>query len=509
MSYLEMRGITKRFPGVLADDAVNFSVEQGEIHALVGENGAGKTTLMRILYGMETADEGVIILRGKQVQIPNPKAAIALGIGMVHQHFQLIPSLTVAENVVLNLEPRRGGFFIKKAAVRTVRELSERFGLNIDPLAHITELSVGEQQRVEILKLLYRKAELIILDEPTAVLTPQETHDLFEVLRRFKAEGRTIIFITHKLGEVLEISQRVTVLRRGRVSGVLETANTNEIELVQLMVGHEIIPTIKEQIAQASQEVVLAVDNLEVEDDRGFKAVDGVSFEVRRGEIVGIAGVEGNGQRELIEALAGLRSVSHGTIRLDGVDITYVPNRARRENGLAVIPADRSVEGLSLSSTIAENLISTRYYCSPYSRRGFLNLSLINSYAYNLIKRFDIRTNSPGFPAGILSGGNLQRVVVARELASMPRILIAAHPTRGLDVSGTNAVHQEMLKFRHEGLGILLVSADLEEILSLSDRILVMYRGKIVGDVKPSETNQVKLGILMAGITQIQEGSRQ
>jgi len=498
-----MRGITKQFPGVLANDHVDLFVEQGEIHALVGENGAGKTTLMRILYGMETADEGRIILRGKEVRIPNPQVAISLGIGMVHQHFQLIPSLTVAENIVLNLEPRHGIFFDRATAVRAIEDLSARFGLQVDPTARVADLSVGEQQRVEILKLLYRRAELVILDEPTAVLTPQETRDLFAVMRRLSNEGRTVIFITHKLGEVLEISSRVTVLRRGRVTGVLETARTNEAELARLMVGREVLTMRKEVAAHADQDIVLAVKGLEVLDDRGLTAVHGVSFEVRRGEIVGIAGVEGNGQRELVEALAGLRPASCGRIRLDSVDITYASVRARRERGLAVIPADRSVEGLSLPSTIAENLISTRYHRSPYSHRGFLNPPAISSFARDLMARFDIGARSPHLPARVLSGGNLQRVVVARELATAPRVLIAAHPTRGLDVSATNAVHREMLKFSREGLGILLISADLEEILSISDRILVLYRGEIVGEVKASEASQEELGMLMAGRTQM------
>jgi len=511
MPYLEMRGITKQFPGVLANDHIDLSVEQGEIHALVGENGAGKTTLMRILYGMETADEGTIILRGRPVQVPNPQVAISLGIGMVHQHFQLLPSLTVAENIVLNCEPRRGIFFDHVAAARAVEDLSARFGLRVDPMARVADLSVGEQQRVEILKLLYRRAELVILDEPTAVLTPQETRDLFAVMQRLSDEGHTVIFITHKLGEVLEVSSRVTVLRRGRVTGVVETAKTSEMELAQLMVGREILAMRREATVSADQETVplaslsagLVVEDLEALDDRGLTAVHGVSFEVHRGEIVGIAGVEGNGQRELVEALAGLRPVSRGRIRLDGADITHASVRARRERGLAVIPANRSVEGLSLPSTIAENLISTRYYRSPYSLRGFLNPPAIGSFARDLMARFDIRAESPRLPARVLSGGNLQRVVVARELATPPRVLIAAHPTRGLDVSATNAVHQEMLKFSREGLSILLVSADLEEILNISDRILVLYRGEIVGEVRASEASQEELGMLMAGRTRM------
>ena len=499
MPYLEMRGISKQFPGVLANDHIDFSVEQGEIHALVGENGAGKTTLMRILYGMETADEGAIILRGKEMRIPNPQVAISLGIGMVHQEFQLLPSLTVAENIVLNREPRRGIFLNRTAAVQAIENLSTRFGLGVEPTVRVANLSVGEQQRVEILKLVYRHAELLILDEPTAVLTPQETRELFAIMRRLSSEGHTVIFITHKLGEVLEISSRVTVLRRGRVTGVLETARTNAVELAQLMVGHEILTTQKEAAPAISDETVLRVEKLQAEDDRGLMAVNELSFEVRHGEILGIAGVEGNGQRELVEVLVGLRPAVSGRIYLDGTDISYEAVRQRREQGLAVIPANRSLEGLSLPCTITENLISTRYHQPPCSHRGLLNLPAISSFAQELMVRFDIRAESPRLPTRVLSGGNLQRVVVARELAAVPRVLIAAHPTRGLDVSATQAVHRELLKLSSEGVSILLVSADLEEIINLSDRILVLYRGMVVGEVSASQANQEELGMLMAG----------
>jgi len=500
MAYLEMRGITKRFPGVLANDHIDFAVNEGEIHALVGENGAGKSTLMRILYGMETADEGSIWLRGQQVRIPNPQVAISLGIGMVHQEFQLLPSLTVAENIVLNFEPRRGLFLDRAAAARVITDLSTRFGLAVDPTARVADLSVGEQQRVEILKLLYRRADLLILDEPTAVLTPQEIEELFAIMRRLSDEGRTLIFITHKLGEVLEISSRVTVLRRGRVTGVLETAKTNAAELAQLMVGRE-ITAMHRRTGTAPREAVLQVKDLRVRDDRGLMAVDGVSFEVHRGEILGIAGVEGNGQRELVEALVGVRPVAGGTIHLDGADITSDPVRSRRDQGLAIIPSDRSTEGLSLPCTITENLISTRYHHSPYSHNGFLNLSAINAFANDLMARFEIQAPSPNHPVHTLSGGNLQRVVVARELASVPKVLIAAHPTRGLDISATQAVHRALLELAGKGVGILLVSADLEEIINVSDRILVIYRGTIMGQAEAAQATQKQLGMWMAGQT--------
>jgi len=498
VSYLQMLGITKTFPGVVANDRVDLTVEQGEIHALVGENGAGKTTLMKILYGMEAPDAGQILLRGKAVSIPNPQTAINLGIGMVHQHFQLVPSLTVAQNIALGHEPKRGPFVDRTRMVEQVRALSDRFGLQVNPIATVADLSVGEQQRVEILKLLYRQADLLILDEPTAVLTPQEVHDLFAVLRRLADEGRTIIFITHKLEEVMTVCDRATVLRRGRVTGVLNIAETNKAEIARLMVGRE-IETVQRQPGEAAGEAVLIVHDLQARDDRGLPAVRGVTFEVRAGELVGLAGVEGNGQRELLEALSGLRPLDGGSVTLRGDPITYASSRARRERGLAIIPEDRTHEGLSLSSTITENLLSTRYYHAPFSRWGVLAPRRMAETARALIRRFDIRAEGENTIVGTLSGGNTQKVVVARELAERPAVLIAAHPTRGLDVAAAQFVHQELLRLRSEGVGILLVSADLEEIMALSDRILVLFEGQIVGELKPEEATQERLGLLMAG----------
>jgi ABC-type uncharacterized transport system ATPase subunit len=496
--YLQMLGITKTFPGVVANDGVDLSVEQGKIHALVGENGAGKTTLMKVLYGMEAPDAGRILLRGQEVSIPNPQTAIGLGIGMVHQHFQLVPSLTVAQNIALGHEPKRGPFVDRTCMVEKVRTLSNHFGLQVNPTATVADLSVGVQQRVEILKLLYRQADLLILDEPTAVLTPQEVHDLFEVLGRLADEGRTIIFITHKLEEVMTICDHATVLRRGRVAGVLNIAETSKAEIARLMVGRE-IEAVRRQPGKMVGEAMLAVCGLQARDDRGLPAVCGITFEVHAGELVGLAGVEGNGQRELLEALSGLRPLDSGSITLRGNPITYVSSRARRERGLSIIPEDRTHEGLSLPSTITENLLSTRYYHFPFSRWGVLAPHRMAETARELIRRFDIRAESENTLVSTLSGGNTQKVVVARELAERPTVLVAAHPTRGLDVAAAHFVHQELLRLRSEGVGILLVSADLEEIMALSDRILVIFEGQIVGELGPEESTQERLGLLMAG----------
>ena len=502
---VEMKGIVKRFPGVVADDHVDFAVEEGEVHALVGENGAGKTTLMRILYGMEKPDEGTIFWKGKPVSIQNPRNAIDLGIGMVHQHFQLVPSLTVAENVVLNEEPRKWVFFDRRRAEREVGDLSRRFGLGVDPSAPVSDLSVGERQRIEILKLLYRNAELIILDEPTAVLTPQETEELFAIIRNLTGEGRTVIFITHKLEEVMEIASRVTVLRRGKVVGVVKASETSVVELARMMVGHE-VAAVARKAGRAFGNVALAVRNLRVLDDRGLEAVKGVSFNVRDGEIVGIAGVGGNGQRELVEAIAGVRPALAGEVLLAGRHIDGLTVRERRDLGLAIIPEDRLREGLSEQSPIFENMVSTRYHYPPFSHRWVLWISEMKKFSADLLSRFDIRARSVEDAVGTLSGGNQQRVVVARELATRPRFLLAAHPTRGLDIGAAGFVHEVILKFSREGLGVLLVSADLDEVLNLSDRILVFYRGKVAGELAASEATEEILGLLMAGHT-LEEGA--
>ncbi len=500
MTYLRMSGITKHFPGVTANDHIDFLVERGEIHALVGENGAGKSTLMSILYGMEHADAGQIFLEERPVSISNPQDAIRLGIGMVHQHFQLVPSLTVAQNVALGYEPRRGPFVDRQRMIERVRDLSTRFGLHIDPLARVADLSVGVQQRIEILKLLYRDAKLLILDEPSAVLTPQEVEDLFNVLRRLVADGCTAIFITHKLREVMTICQRATVLRRGKVVGTVNVAESTPETIARMMVGHE-VEHVERSAGRQPGGARLVVRDLDATDDRGLPALRGIDLAVRAGEIVGLAGVEGNGQRELLETLIGLRPASRGDVIIDGKIVTHLRDRQRRECGLALIPEDRSRQGLSRPSSIEENLIATRYYARPLSQRGILDLHETKRLTQRLMQAFDIRAQSEQTKVGALSGGNAQKVVVARELAEQPHVLIGAQPTRGLDVAAARFVHQELLRLRDAGTAILLVSADLDELLALSDRLVVIFEGRLVGELAAETATRERLGMLMAGHT--------
>jgi len=499
MAYLKMAGITKYFPGVVANSSVDFEVEEGEIHALVGENGAGKSTLMKILYGMEKPDAGEIFLHGQPVTIANPQAAIKLGIDMVHQHFELVPSLTVAENVTLGYEPRRGPFVDRQTMVERVRRLSVQFGLQVDPGARVSSLSVGAQQRVEILKLLYRDARLLILDEPSAVLTPQEVDDLFEVLRRLVAEGRTAIFITHKLREVMAICHRATVLRAGRVIGTVRVAETQPETIAQMMVGRDLEMPRRQTSHATPDRPRLIVRDVHAADDRGLPALRGISFAVNAGEIAGLAGVEGNGQTELIQTLVGLRFPERGDLVLDGRTITRERNRTRREHGLAVIPEDRNHQGLSLPSALSENLIATRYQGAPFSRWGVLVPGEIRRFAQRAIRDFDVRVRGPNVAVKTLSGGNAQKVVIARELAQPPAVLIAAQPTRGLDVGATQFVHNELLRLREQQTAILLISADLDELLALSDRLLVIFEGALVGELDRSQATRERLGLLMAG----------
>ena len=502
MPYLKMQTISKRFPGVVANDAVDLEVEQGEIHALVGENGAGKSTLMKILYGMEHPDSGTIVLDGREVTIPNPQAAIRMGIGMVHQHFQLVPSLTVAENVALGYEPRQRGLFVDRARMnRRIAELSEAFGMKVAPDKPVADLSVGVRQRVEILKLLYRDARLLILDEPTAVLTPQEVDALFEVIRRLVGEGRTAIFITHKLNEVMAICERATVLRRGQNVGTVQVAESSPAAIARLMVGSEVI-TVKRTTEAAPRDEVLSVHGISARDDRGLPALRDISFEVRGGEIVGLAGVEGNGQFEMLEVLTGLRHVRGGEVLLAGEQCTHMSNRQRRERGLALIPEDRNLEGLSPPLSIWQNLAASRYYQRPQSRWGFMRIGNLQREARDLMQRFDVRAAHQNTLVSTLSGGNAQKVVIARELAQAPRLLIAAQPTRGLDVGAARFVHEQMLELRDRGTGILLVSADLDELLALCDRYVVLYEGRVVGQLAASEATREQLGLLMAGRTE-------
>jgi ABC-type uncharacterized transport system ATPase subunit len=498
-SLLELRGITKRFPGVLANDDVTFDLRHSEVHALLGENGAGKSTLMNILYGLYTPDEGQIFLRGKPIELGSTKAAIEHGIGMVHQHFMLIPVMTVAENIVLATEPRHAGVLLDyDAARKRVRELSERYGLFVDPDARIDRISVGQQQRVEILKALYRGAEVLILDEPTAVLTPQEAQELFEILRSLKTQGKSIIFISHKLNEVLEIADRITTLRRGVVVDTIPAAGATEESLARMMVGREVLLRVDKTEAHPA-EPLLQVENLHVIDDRGLEMVRDVSFEVRAGEIVGLAGVDANGQSELIDAIAGLRHAASGRVVVEGRDVTGASARDAFDAGVGHIPEDRHRRGLVLPFSLTENLaLHGGYRQRPNARHGFLSLRAMADRARRLLQEFDVRGGSPSTPAGALSGGNQQKVVLAREIDSDPKVLIAAQPTRGLDVGAIEFVHRRLVEQRDAGRAVLLVSLELEEVLSLSDRILVIYEGRIVGEFPPTATEE-ELGFAMTG----------
>ena len=494
---LELRGITKQFPGVLANDRVDFDLSKGEVHALLGENGAGKSTLVNILYGLYHPDDGEIRLEGKTVRIGSPRAAIDLGIGMVHQHFMLIPVMTVAENIVLATEPTKGPFLDLRSAEKRVRELSTQFGLAVRPEARVASISVGMQQRAEILKALYRGAEILILDEPTAVLTPQEARELFQITRSLQAEGKSIIFISHKLNEVLEIADRITVLRQGKRIDTVPRAGATPESLARLMVGREVVLRVEKPPAEPG-DVLLEVEDLTVLDERGLEAVRGASFQVRAGEIVGIAGVDGNGQTELIDALTGLRRPSSGRIVAAGKDITSADSRTCLDLGVGHIPEDRQVRGLVLDFTLAENLALHDFRKEPDSKWGWLYPRRLVQRAARLLKEFDVRGGRPQTLAGVLSGGNQQKVVVAREVSRNPRILVAAQPTRGLDVGAIEFVHRRLVQERDEGRAILLVSFELEEIQSLSDRILVIYEGRIVGEYAPGVSEE-ELGIAMTG----------
>jgi len=495
---LELRGITKRFPGVLANDDVSVDLRRGEVHALLGENGAGKSTLMNILYGLYTPDEGQILLEGKPVELGSTKGAIEAGIGMVHQHFMLIPVMTVAENIVLAIEPRRRGVLLDyDAAGKRVRELSERYGLAVDPDARIDRITVGQQQRVEILKALYRGAEILILDEPTAVLTPQEAQELFEIMRALKEQGKSIIFISHKLNEVLEIADRITTLRRGVVVDTIPAEGATEEGLARMMVGREVLLRVDKTPAKPAGPL-LQVEDVTVIDDRGLEMVREVSFDVRAGEIVGLAGVDGNGQSELIDAIAGLRHVKEGRISVEGADITNATAKTALEAGIGHVPEDRHRRGLVLPFSLTENLALHGYRYAPNSRRGFLNLRTMAQRARRLLREFDVRGGTPLTPAGSLSGGNQQKVVLAREIDGAPKVLIAAQPTRGLDVGAIEFVHRRLVEQRDSGRAVFLVSLELEEILSLSDRILVIYEGRIVGEFPPTVSEE-ELGLAMTG----------
>lgn len=497
---LELRGISKAFPGVVANDHIDLQLNQGEILALLGENGAGKTTLMNILYGLYTPDEGRIIIREQETTIRSPNDAILQGIGMVHQHFMLVPPLTVTENVMLGVESVVHRLFLdRRSASARIREISTTYGLEVDPNAVINTLPVGVQQRVEIIKVLYRNADILVLDEPTAVLTPQEVWDLFKIIRTLVERGKSVIFITHKLNEVMALADRITVLRRGKVVGTTAPAQTDEGTLASMMVGRAVELTVHKEPA-VPRDVVLDVDRLEVLDNRQNQAVNGVSFQVRAGEILGVAGVHDNGQTELVEALTGLRKVLAGTVSIAGQDTTHTLPRTIIERGVAHVPEDRQRDGLVLSFAVADNLVLSTYYLQPYARGIALQEKAILATASALVREFDVRTPSVDTPVSNLSGGNQQKVIVAREFSRPIVLLIAAQPTRGLDVGSVEYIHRRIIEKRDQGTGVLLVSSELDEIMELSDRIVVMYRGQIMATVQADQVTREQLGLLMAGV---------
>jgi simple sugar transport system ATP-binding protein len=501
---LELRDITKRFANVVANDGVSIKVEPGTIHAIVGENGAGKSTAMRIAYGFYTADSGDILIDGEVRRIATPHDAIALGVGMVHQHFMLVEPMTVAENIVLGAETGGLASLDLGKAADEIRALSDEFKLSVDPRATIESLSVGQQQRVELLKALYRRARLLILDEPTAVLTPQEVEEFFAILRRMREQGKTVVIITHKLSEVLAISDDVTVMRDGRVVGRVRTSETNAAELARLMVGRDVLLRVEKTEARAGADV-LAVHNLTLTGREGARRLDGVSFKVGAGEIVGIAGVEGNGQTELIEALAGLGAGNNtlaGEVEFDGRNITRLSARARRELGIAHIPEDRHRRGLLLDFDLAENSILGDHYRRPAVAglgEVFLNDRGIRERALQVIRDFDVRPANPDLPARALSGGNQQKLIIGREFNLQPKLLLVSQPTRGVDIGAIEFIHRKLVALRDAGCAVLLVSAELEEVTALADRLLIMREGRIAGEVDPKQATIEEIGLLMTG----------
>ncbi|WP_107727635.1 ABC transporter ATP-binding protein [Desmospora activa] len=493
-----MKEITKRFPGIVANDGINLTVKQGEVHALLGENGAGKSTLMNILFGLYQPDEGEIHIKGDPVTITGPSDAGRLGIGMVHQHFMLVEPFTVTENIILGVEPNRRGFIDREKAEREVQEISDRYGLRVDPRARIRDISVGMQQRVEILKTLYRGADILIFDEPTAVLAPQEIDELIEIMHNLVREGKTIIFITHKLKEIIQACDTVTVIRRGNYIGSVNVKETDQNRLAAMMVGREVSFQVNKKPAEPTEQV-LSVENLVVADARGVDAVRGLDLDVRAGEIVGLAGVDGNGQSELLEAITGLRKVRSGHVRINGKAITNKKPRQITRSGVGHIPEDRHRRGLVLDFSIGENMVLQTYAQAPFSKGMVMQFPQIHRYADKLIQEFDVRTPDVHTLARSLSGGNQQKGIIAREVDRDPDLLIAAQPTRGLDVGAIEFIHRRLIEQRDRGKAVLLMSLELDEVLKLSDRVAVIYEGKIAGWVDPATVTEEEVGLLMAG----------
>lgn len=496
---LEAKGLSKRFPGVLANDRVDFDLRKGEIHCLLGENGAGKSTLMNILYGLYQPDEGTITVKGELKNFHSPNDAIKAGIGMVHQHFMLIPVFTAAENIMLGEETLKSGFLDMKTVKRRVKGLIDKYHLDV-PLDQLVEdLPVGVQQRIEIIKALYRDADILILDEPSAVLTPQEVEGLYKVMHELTDQGVSIIFITHKLKEVLAVSDRITVMRAGKVVGTITPQETNEHELANMMVGREVILTVDKGEAKPAEQVI-SIQDLHVSDDRGVPMVRGVSFDVRAGEILGVAGIQGNGQTQLVEALTGLRKPDKGKVVLSSDDVTGASPRVLVDDGLAHIPEDRQKFGLVLPYSLADNLVLCTYFRQPFAKGGVIQQQAVDENARRLIEQYDVRTPSPFVTASTLSGGNQQKVIVAREFSRSVKLLIANQPTRGLDVGSIEYIHSQIIKMRDEGAAVIVVSAELDEIMGLADRIVVMFHGEIVGEMPAKEATKENLGLLMVGI---------
>ena len=497
---VEMLNIRKQFPGILANDGITLELRKGEVHALLGENGAGKSTLMCILFGLYQPDAGHIKIRGKEVRIDNPNIANELGIGMVHQHFKLVHNFTVTENIVLGMEPQAGMVLSLKGASQRIKALSKQYGLNVEPDSKIEDISVGMQQRVEILKMLYRNAEVLIFDEPTAVLTPQEIQDLIRIMRHLICEGKSIILITHKLKEIKAVADRCTVILRGKYIGTVDVKDTSEAKMAEMMVGREVSFKVEKAVREPGK-VILKIDNLKVNNARNVLALKDFSIELHAGEILGVAGVEGNGQTELIEALTGLRKAESGSIWLGGKDISHLSIRERIQNGMAHIPEDRQKRGLVLDYSIEENLILEKHREEPFSSHGFLDAGAIRSHADKLIEAFDVRSGEGAISkTRDMSGGNQQKAIIAREFDLDPELLIAVQPTRGLDVGSIEYIHRRLVEQRDSGKAVLLVSLELDEILDLSDRIAVVNNGELIGIVDAATTNEKEVGLMMAGV---------